>query len=1247
LGAWDAEELRSFLVTNQPLYRPGQRVDFAGWLRRPNWRKSMPGDIEDGEVLVRVKDPVGLVIYEKKLPLDEFDGFAGSFDLAEEMVLGNCVVALLLGIPEQEDPFDEKPGTVREWKKVGGRSWWIEVGEFRKPDFRVEVEAGPEGGEFSAEVRASYHSGEAVKGFVFSGRDFEVLAQPEKGFYREGESVKVRVWTLSADRKAVAGKGVFTVDAVGEGGEVAKMDFVTDGSGVTELEFVAPGAGRYRCVAEAGGGKRGFVLEVVGDGSGGYRGVKLVPSKVVGEVGERIEVLIATEAEEGLVWVFEQMPDGLRRTPRMVRTKDHTAVIGIPLTKAGVPNFFLQAATVMEGRVAKDSCRIVMPPEEMRLEVAMTAQPEKGEPGGRAEVEIGVKDAWGKPMRASLAVTAFDAALEDLGGRWPDAGSVIWEDFGGGEAARSSLDRERYSDDSAFEELSQPGCFFERYGLAGKPPWRATGQFVVPGSSLWVGYEPPELPNSVGSSDSFGVFSVTPATPSIYWRGGGREVELSAAEKAGMAAVGLRKDFADRAFWGAAMKTDGEGKVRAEFDFPANLTAWRVRAWAFGKGRSYGDGEMDIEVSKALQLRPLLPRAAVVGDELEVGVMVQNLSEEEHEFAVVMEVDGVAGSDRLVKLAAGDEGKLVWTVKVERAGVMGFRFRAKSEDGGLTDGVESSLPVTARTIAVTVSDSAEIRGGDREVQLELAADEAVSEGSLRVRVEAHPAVSALSVLPDLVGYPYGCTEQTLNRFLPTLIAWKAAEDLGIDWETMTRVFLKDDTSLGWVKGRAAVGERPAELGEEKVRSMIHVGLGRLKEMQGSAGSWGWFSAEDQDGAAYMTALAVRGIAKARELGFKLENDPGERGVGWLEQWAKGRAVEIEKEGKRVEALDAWVVFVLQEAGENGAPELKAELVKVAEGLPASGLLHLALSMDAETEMVEMGRLGAMAEAEMKAKEERRWEWWRDPTELRAWRLKLLVRMGAGKEELERGIRELLKLRKDGIRWSSTKSSALCVEVIVEAARASGGFEFAGGEGIEVAVEAAGRREMVKLDAKNLWAAYFDFPVGADEAVPVVVRAGGEKSVMAMASMGYESGSPDRMKAVSEGIQVERRYFRVDEDGGRTLLGEGEKLAVGELIEVEVKMTADDELSYVHLRDPIPAGLEPLVPLSGYGGGAYRESRGGETNFFISKLSQWNRVQRYQMRVVTKGAGTALPARAECLYVPEIFGQSGLRAMEVE
>ncbi len=1373
------DRVRSFLVTNQPLYRPGQRVDYAGWLKRPNGRSAEADRFEEGsEAWVKVIDPVGQVIYEVGVALDEFGGFAGNFKLPGEMVLGDCEVHLSLGYPSSDDPFAEKSRMEMKWDKLDDSRWTIQVGEFRKPDFRVEVEAGPARDGLAAVVKAAYHSGEAIKGaavtarmrayptrsqvfpklewdelyeagydwelpratwlkdwqswgiwpqednwdnddlyygdevlldatgvtddegkarlvfpeklpllghyeydctvrvgvqeftgrsvgaeseFMYSGRAHEVLIKPERGFYREGETVKLQLWTMNAVREPVFGSGRVRVEAIGADGgltEIWSEEVMSSEKGREEVEFEPPAAGQYRCVFASGGAERGFVLEVIGDkpASGRYDGLQLTPSRAVGAVGDRVEVLIQTEEDEAMVWFFEQMPDGRKRTPRLIETRNRRAVVEVPLTKAGVPEFFLQAATVVDGRLKKATCRIVMPPVETKLNVTLSAEPARGEPGDEVKLAIAVKDTAGKPAEASLAVTAFDRALEDLGGALPKAGYWMRDRFEGGYWPASSQDSDGWRD-GAFAELYQPGCFFERGDLTGDPRRQAASRFEKLGTYLGIQYEPPELPNSIGggagSDPMAGIFPMTPATPtsSAYSRSAGREVELSAAEKAQMKGVGARRNFADRAYWGAALRTDADGQVRAAFELPDNLTAWRVQSWAFGKGRAFGDGQLDIEVSKPLQVRPLMPQAAVAGDVLVIGAMVQNLSGTRQEFLISMEAEGVkAPPAQAVTLSAGEEGKVQWTVNLAEADSVVFRFRARSSDGSLEDGAEMPLPVAPRLTPVTVSAKAEIEEGMHEARLDLTFDEAVGKANLQVRLEAHPAVGALAVLPDLVGYPYGCTEQTLNRFLPTLVAWQAAEKLGIDWGAMQQVFATGDSSLGWVKGRAANGERPAELSAEKVRAMIHVGLKRLEGMQGDNGAWGWFSAEDQGGSPSMTALAVRGIGRARGLGFALENDPAERGASWLRSWALQRARVIADDPKRIEDLDAWVLFVLTDVGEPAAPELKQALLKASEQLASLGLIHLALALDGKTEQADLQRLLAAIPDRMEeeAADKRRTQ---EEVELRAWHLKLLVKSGAGKAELERAIRELLKQRRDGVRWSSTKDSALCVEAVIEAAIACGGFQFQAGEVIEATVGAAGRQHAIRLDRTNLWSATLGFPVDgsliAANLLPVVAARDGDLPVMVSATMSFDSASPARMVPADRGIGVERNYYRFVAEGQRKLLAEGEKLKIGELVEVELTLTADDRPGFVHLSDPVPAGLEPLMQLSGYESGAYRENRTGETDFFIADLTPWNRVHRYYLRAVTSGVGLALPARAECMYAPEISGQSGQRGIEVE
>ena len=131
-----------------------------------------------------------------------------------------------------------------------------------------------------------------------------------------------------------------------------------------------------------------------------------------------------------------------------------------------------------------------------------------------------------------------------------------------------------------------------------------------------------------------------------------------------------------------------------------------------------------------------------------------------------------------------------------------------------------------------------------------------------------------------------------------------------------------------------------------------------------------------------------------------------------------------------------------------------------------------------------------------------------------------------------------------------------------------------------------------------------------------------------------------------GLKLERQYFRVDQNGKRALVKEGDALKVGEMIEVMLRIDADEPREFLHLRDPIPAGLEPLIQLSGYHQSAYRESRTGESHFFISELSNWNKEHRYTLSVVTEGVCLALPAHVECMYSPEIRGRSSARRFTI-
>ena len=83
------------------------------------------------------------------------------------------------------------------------------------------------------------------------------------------------------------------------------------------------------------------------------------------------------------------------------------------------------------------------------------------------------------------------------------------------------------------------------------------------------------------------------------------------------------------------------------------------------------------------------------------------------------------------------------------------------------------------------------------------------------------ATTMLDALPYLIDYPYGCTEQTMSRFLPAVILL-ALRDLGLKPETaMNKIF-------GGIEAASAAATHPAGRRDlQELDRITKAGLERL------------------------------------------------------------------------------------------------------------------------------------------------------------------------------------------------------------------------------------------------------------------------------------------------------------------------------------------------------------------------------------------------------------------------------------
>src|SRR5262249_25377157 len=157
------------------------------------------------------------------------------------------------------------------------------------------------------------------------------------------------------------------------------------------------------------------------------------------------------------------------------------------------------------------------------------------------------------------------------------------------------------------------------------------------------------------------------------------------------------------------------------------------------------------------------------------------------------------------------------------------------------DAMEREFVAYEHGIEKLVAKSGKLRGDEVSVKLDIPKERRAESTNLTVQVAPSMAVTMLDALPYLIKYPYGCTEQTMSRFLPAAITAKTLKDAGLSPDAaMSRVF-------GGIEQDTAAQTHPA--GKHDLRELVKIekeSLDRLYTMQHADGGWGWWKDDPSD-----------------------------------------------------------------------------------------------------------------------------------------------------------------------------------------------------------------------------------------------------------------------------------------------------------------------------------------------------------------------------------------------------------------
>ena len=164
---------------------------------------------------------------------------------------------------------------------------------------------------------------------------------------------------------------------------------------------------------------------------------------------------------------------------------------------------------------------------------------------------------------------------------------------------------------------------------------------------------------------------------------------------------------------------------------------------------------------------------------------VHNKLKTKKSVQVVLESEGsvlelLDSPSQTVEIAAGGEHRVDWRVKVAHEGQAIIRMKALTDEE--SDAAQMTFPAYVHGMLKMDAIAGAIRPDQEKAQvvLRVPAERRPEQSRLEVRYSPTLAGALVDALPYLADYPYGCTEQTLNRFLPTVITQKVLINLGVD-----------------------------------------------------------------------------------------------------------------------------------------------------------------------------------------------------------------------------------------------------------------------------------------------------------------------------------------------------------------------------------------------------------------------------------------------------------------------------------
>jgi len=487
--------------------------------------------------------------------------------------------------------------------------------------------------------------------------------------------------------------------------------------------------------------------------------IKVALDKESYKVGERAEVRIESPFDgQGIVVVQN---DRIQKIVP-VEVKDEVGVVHLTLGPEQCPNVWVEATVIHTVQTDRAQvypfssfamANVRVEDPERGLAVTLPALPEEIRPASEVRFEVDVRDAAGRPVEAELTLAAVDEGIHGITS-YESPDPISWL-F---RPRRPDFRRAHYYDKVAYD--------FDKPEAGGDGLGKGLGKHVPTVDENWI-----------------------------------RPVAL----------------------WSGTVHTDAAGRATVAMAVPEFTGQLRLDAVAC-TDVALGAHSANVFVRRPYMLRTSLPRFLLPSDAVQCRATVFNQTGEpcraEVRWAFEGAIQAGAGSKLVDVPARGEESLLADFAagRVVGQGAIRWEVIVRDAAGQEVERLEETDPIPVRPPASFQSHHEMVvlhPGETREFRNTRFLEDDRTE--MEVTVGATPDLRLLEALRYVVGYPYGCVEQTTSRLMPMYLLRQNAALVG--------AAVQDDEALDL---------------QDRLENYIESGILRLFAMQTTGGGLGYW-----------------------------------------------------------------------------------------------------------------------------------------------------------------------------------------------------------------------------------------------------------------------------------------------------------------------------------------------------------------------------------------------------------------------